>query len=247
MQQAATDWPASVAGLAAVAPNDIAAAVVLGCAALASLLCALGVHIAVSRVLFAMGREQVLPAWLGVLHPRWGTPWRAIGLDLVVWVLVAVVALVLTSREGQIALSGGIDDGTTGGIFLFTFLAGVGTPLVMAVYLMLGVAGFLQGRRTGQVGFQVVGALAAVVGGTRPVRRALLLVRAGRAGGGDPAADRDRAVGVRGRGRDRPRAGGLDPPLPALGLVGHGPDLRRGLTRRRSTRPARTAPGAGTC
>ena len=99
-----------------------------------------------------------------MLHPRWGTPWRAIGLDLVVWVLVAVVALVLTSREGQIALSGGIDDGTTGGIFLFTFLAGVGTPLVMAVYLMLGVAGFLQGRRTGQVGFQVVGALAAVVG-----------------------------------------------------------------------------------
>lgn len=164
VQQAATDWPASVAGLAAVAPNDIAAAVVLGCAALASLLCALGVHIAVSRVLFAMGREQVLPAWLGVLHPRWGTPWRAIGLDLVVWVLVAVVALVLTSREGQIALSGGVDDGTTGGIFLFTFLAGVGTPLVMAVYLMLGVAGFLQGRRTGQVGFQVVGALAAVVG-----------------------------------------------------------------------------------
>jgi len=54
----------------------VVGAVVLGCAALASLFCALGVHIAVSRVLFAMGRERVLPRWLGVLHPRWGTPWR---------------------------------------------------------------------------------------------------------------------------------------------------------------------------
>jgi amino acid transporter len=164
VRQAATDWPASVAGLAAVAPSDAVAAVVLACAALASLFCALGVHIAVSRVLFAMGRERVLPAWLGVLHPRWGTPWRAIGLDLVVWVLLAAGAVLLTSRESQVALAGGLDDGLTGGVFVFTFLAGIGTPLVMAVYLMLGVAGVAQGRRTGRTGFQVVGALAALVG-----------------------------------------------------------------------------------
>lgn len=162
--QAATDWPASVAGLAAVAPNDTVAAVVLACAALASLFCALGVHIAVSRVLFAMGRERVLPAWLGVLHPRWGTPWRAIGLDIAVWVVLAVAAVLLTSRESQVALAGGIDDGLTGGVFVFTFLAGVGTPLVMLVYLLLGVAGVAQGRRTGRAGFAATGALAAIVG-----------------------------------------------------------------------------------
>ena len=164
VQQAATDWPASVAGLAAVAPNEAAAAIVLACAALASLFCALGVHIAVSRVLFAMGRERVLPAWLGELHPRWGTPWRAIALDLAVWVLLAVVALLVTSRESQVALAGGLDDGTTSGLFLFTLLAGFGTPLVMAVYLLLGVAGIAQGRRTGHPGLQVTGALAALVG-----------------------------------------------------------------------------------
>jgi amino acid transporter len=164
VRQATTDWPVSVAGLAAVAPNDAVAAVVLGCAALASLFCALGVHIAVSRVLFAMGRERVLPAWLGVLHPRWGTPWRAIALDLAVWVLLAAVALLVTSREGQVALAGGLDDGTTSGLFLFTLLAGFGTPLVMAVYFLLGVAGIRQGYRTRHPGLQVTGALAALVG-----------------------------------------------------------------------------------
>jgi amino acid transporter len=164
VQQAATDWPTSVAGLAAVAPNEAVAAVVLACAALASLFCALGVHIAVSRVLFAMGRERVLPAWLGVLHPRWGTPWRAIALDLAVWVLLAAVSLLVTSREGQVALAGGLDDGTTSGLFLFTLLAGFGTPLVMAVYFLLGVAGIRQGLRTRHTALQVTAALAALVG-----------------------------------------------------------------------------------
>lgn len=164
VQEAATKWPASVAGLAAVAPNEASAAVVLGCAALASLFCGLGVHITVSRVLFAMGRERVLPAWLGVLHPRWGTPWRAIALDIVVWVLLAAGALLLTSRESQVALAGGLDDGKTGGLFLFTLLAGFGTPLVMGVYLMLGIAGIAHGRRTGHRWLQVTGVLAALVG-----------------------------------------------------------------------------------
>jgi amino acid transporter len=164
VQQAATDWPTSVAGLAAVAPNEAVGAVVLACAALASLFCALGVHIAVSRVLFAMGRERVLPAWLGTLHPRWGTPWRAIGLDLVVWVVLAAASVLLTSRESQVAIAGGVDSGITGGVFLFTFLAGVGTPLVMGVYLLLGIAGAAQGRRTGRPGFTVTGVLAALVG-----------------------------------------------------------------------------------
>jgi amino acid transporter len=164
VQQAASDWPASVAGLAAVAPNEAVAAVVLACAALASLFCALGVHIAVSRVLFAMGRERVLPAWLGVLHPRWGTPWRAIGLDIAVWVVLATLSLVLTSRESQVALAGGLDNGLTGGVFVFTFLAGIGTPLVMGVYLLLGVAGTIHGRRTGDAGFTAIGLVAALVG-----------------------------------------------------------------------------------
>lgn len=165
VRQAANDWPASVAGLAAVAPNRAMAAVVLGCAALASLFCALGVHLAVSRVLFAMGRERVLPAWLGRLHPRWNTPWRAIALDIAVWLVLACGSVLLTGRATQVAVAGGLDNQLTGGVFVFTFLAGLGTPLVMFVYLLLGVAGFAQGRRTGHTRFQLVAGLAAVVGG----------------------------------------------------------------------------------
>ncbi|WP_169736853.1 APC family permease [Pseudonocardia spinosispora] len=164
VRQAAVDWPTSVAGLAAVAPNHVFAGIVLACAALASLFCALGVHMAVSRVLFAMGRERVLPPWLGHLHPRWNTPWRAIGLDIVVWVVLAAGSLLLTSHATQVATAGGVDNATTGGVYVFTLLAGIGAPLVMFVYLLLGIAGTLQGRRTGQVGFQVVAVLAGLVG-----------------------------------------------------------------------------------
>jgi amino acid transporter len=164
VRQAATAWPTSVAGLAAVAPNRVFAAIVLACAALASLFCSLGVHMTVSRVLFAMGRERVLPAWLGQLHPRWNTPWRAIGLDIVVWLVLATGSVVLTSHATQVTLAGGVDNELTGGVFVFTFLAGLGTPLVMFVYLLLGVAGTMQGRRDRQPGFQVVAVLAGLVG-----------------------------------------------------------------------------------
>lgn len=67
VQQAANDWPASVAGLGVVAPNRVMETLVLGSAAVASFLCALGLHNTVSRVLFTMGREHVLPRWLGEL------------------------------------------------------------------------------------------------------------------------------------------------------------------------------------
>lgn len=164
VQQAATDWPTSVAGLAAVAPNTLTAAIVLACAALASLFCGLGVHMAVSRVLFAMGRERVLPAWLGRLHPRWNTPWRAIGIGVTAWVLLAGSSVLLTSRATQVTVSGGEDSELTAGVFAFTFLAGLGTPLLMFVYLLLGIAGTMQARRTGNLGFQIIAVLTSVVG-----------------------------------------------------------------------------------
>lgn len=95
VRQAAHDWPASVAGLAAVAPNNVFSAIVFAAASIASLFCSLGVHTAVSRVLFAMGRERVLPSWLGRLHPRWNTPWRAISVGLAIWIVLAIASLLL--------------------------------------------------------------------------------------------------------------------------------------------------------
>jgi amino acid transporter len=163
VQQAKTDWPASVAGLAAVAPNQSLANVVLASAAVASLFCALGVHTAVSRILFAMGRERVLPGWLGQLHPRFNTPWNAIAVDLVCWVVFCTLVVAVTSRETKVALTA-VDDANTDGVYAFTFLATLGTPLVMLVYLLVGVSGVLHGRRTGRRSLVVTGALASVVG-----------------------------------------------------------------------------------
>ena len=80
------------------------------------------------------------------------------------WVLRAGGSVVLTSRETQVAIAGGLDNGLTGGVYVFTFLAGIGTPLVMGVYLMLGIAGVSHGRRIGDSRFRVVGGLVAVVG-----------------------------------------------------------------------------------
>ncbi|MFJ6158769.1 APC family permease [Pseudarthrobacter sp. NPDC092184] len=50
--------------------------------------CALASVTALSRVLFTMGREGVLPAWFGDVHPRSGTPLRAITVVLPVTVAV---------------------------------------------------------------------------------------------------------------------------------------------------------------
>ncbi|MFC7068928.1 APC family permease [Halobaculum lipolyticum] len=45
-----------------------------------------------SRVAFAMGRERQLPAGLGRIHPRYGTPWLAIAASAVVMLVATVSA-----------------------------------------------------------------------------------------------------------------------------------------------------------
>ena len=164
VQQATQDWPASVAGLAAVAPSTALGNVVLAAAAAASFFCALGVHTAVSRVLFAMGRERVLPGWFGQLHPRFRTPWHSILFTLVVWFGMVMGSVWSTSRQTQVGVSG-VDDPTTGGVYAFSWLATLGTPLVMFVYLLVGVAGIVYGVRTRQKGFVIFGVPATAAGG----------------------------------------------------------------------------------
>lgn len=162
VEQAATDWPASATGLAAVAPGKTSAALVVAAAAGASLFCALGLHTASSRVLFAMGREGVFPRVLGRLHPRWNTPWSAMGFVHAIWVLLIVGSVFLVSRDAQVALAGGIDNNVTGGVFAFSLLLNFGTPVVMFVYLLLGVAGIAHGLRGARRSFVLAGVAASV-------------------------------------------------------------------------------------
>jgi amino acid transporter len=161
VEQAKTDWPLSATGLAAVAPDTLTSALVIAAAGGASLFCGLGLHTASSRVLFAMGRERVLPSFLGRLHPQWNTPWSSMIFVLVIWFVLIGGSVILTSREVQIALAGGVDDYSTGGVFAFSLLLNFGTPVVMFVYFMLGFAGILHGVRNSMPKFVAAGVAAA--------------------------------------------------------------------------------------
>lgn len=162
VKQAKTDWPASATGLAAVAPGTTTAALVVAAAAGASLFCALGLHTASSRVLFAMGREGVFPRALGRLHAHWNTPWTAMSFVHTIWVVLIAGSVLLVPRGAQIALAGGVDSNVTGGIFAFSLLLNFGTPVVMFVYLLLGVAGIIHGLRGARRSFVVAGVAASL-------------------------------------------------------------------------------------
>ncbi len=162
VEQAATDWPLAATGLAAVAPNTLSSALVLASAAGASLFCALGLHTATSRVLFAMGREGVLPSGLGRLHARWNTPWNSMLLVIILIVLLIGGPVLLTPYDAQVALVGGIDDHTTGGQYAFSLLLNYGTPVVIFVYVMLGFTAILHGIRNRAPKFVFAGAAAAL-------------------------------------------------------------------------------------
>jgi amino acid transporter len=100
-----------------------------------------------SRLLYGMSRQELLPAWLGEVHPRRRTPHLAIGI-------IFVVAL-------AIAWSGSL-----------TALAGVTSGLVMIVFFLVNASlTLIQLREPGQSGFRAprfapplgaVGALALV-------------------------------------------------------------------------------------
>ena len=168
--EATKAWPLSASGLAAVAPGQLSQALVTLAAAGASLFCALGLHTASSRVLFAMGREKVLPQALGRLNPKYNTPWNSMFVAIVVWLLLIFVPVIFTSQATQIAVGGGDPasapyDFVSGGLFSFTLLLGYGTPVVIFVYLMLGVTAVIHGVRTKKTRFVLGGIMAAIFAG----------------------------------------------------------------------------------
>ncbi|MCS5729952.1 APC family permease [Herbiconiux moechotypicola] len=61
------------------------------------LACAIASTTALARVLFAMGREGVLPPVLGVTHRRFRTPWVAAAVAVPVVALVPIVSIALGS------------------------------------------------------------------------------------------------------------------------------------------------------
>jgi amino acid transporter len=171
VREAAEKWPSSAQGLAAVTTTKTLTNLVLFAAASSSLFAALGVHTAVTRFLFAMGRERVLPSALSRIHRRWRTPVTATVTSLFVYIVLIWGLLQLSSENTQIALGGGATETgpalpTTirGSLVAFSYWASFATPAIMFAYLLLGLAGIRRGRARHARGLAVAGGSAAIAG-----------------------------------------------------------------------------------
>ncbi len=91
-----------------------------------------------TRTLYAMGREGVLPRWLGQTHPRFQTPANAtVSVAVVSTIAAAFVGFVM----GQDALGGQP-------ITVYYFFATLGTLAVIVVYIGLCLGGAVFFKRT---------------------------------------------------------------------------------------------------
>jgi amino acid transporter len=93
-------------------------------AALSFLACALACTTAVARVLLTMGREGVLPVWLGRTHPVFLTPFNGLAVSV-----PAIVALPVT------AMAMGVDDWA-----LLNAIAATAIPGYVMAYILTCVA-----------------------------------------------------------------------------------------------------------
>ncbi len=123
---------------------DIAA---IGSAFIVCLACAT----AATRTLFAMGREGVLPSWLGRTHPVHRTPTNAI-------LVIAAVATVAAFLVGFFWDFGGSFSTN------YFFFASIGTIAVCLVYVVLCVGGSVYFRRLSQRYNPLIHGLIPVVG-----------------------------------------------------------------------------------
>ncbi len=87
--------------------------------------CLLAVHNTTVRVMFAMGRDRVLPASLGDVHKRWFSPHRAIAAQTVSTVVVGL------------ATGFWLGPGATGA---YGFTGAIGTVAIVLVYMLSNIA-----------------------------------------------------------------------------------------------------------
>ena len=123
---------------------DLAA---IGSAFIVCLACAT----AATRTLFAMGREGVLPSWLGRTHPVHRTPTNAI-------LVIAAVATVAAFLVGFFWSFGGSYSTN------YFFFASIGTIAVCLVYVVLCIGGSVYFRRVSARYNPVIHGLVPVIG-----------------------------------------------------------------------------------
>jgi amino acid transporter len=114
-----------------------------------------------TRYLYSMGREQILPSSFGNTHPRWKSPHIAsIAQSVFSLLVVGFLGLVIqhANKDGSVSYALGIADGTiyqqTNGISSYGWLAIIGTICFMLVYILVNIAAPVYARRRGE--FRVV-------------------------------------------------------------------------------------------
>jgi amino acid transporter len=120
------------------------------CAIVCLFSCALAVHNTTARILFAMGRDRVLPAALGRAHPRWHSPHVAVG---------AQAAFTLAAGLG---LGVWLGPGPAGA---YGFTGAVGAVAIIVVWMTSGVALIryaVRARERGAVRYFMLPALSVV-------------------------------------------------------------------------------------
>jgi amino acid transporter len=169
VREATTAWPKSAAGISVLAESYASYLrnwVVLA-GGLSALFCGLGVHTAVTRTVYVMGRDAVLPRPLGRTHPRRQTPHVAIIVNLGLMVAVAVVIIGATPQATRNAV-GATPGPLSSGFYLFAEGLTIISPLVMGCYALLSLAGIRaafrgQGARDGRLGRHLAVPTAALV------------------------------------------------------------------------------------
>ncbi|HET8846691.1 MAG TPA: APC family permease [Ktedonobacteraceae bacterium] len=114
----------------------------------------LAFHNGMIRYLYSMGRERVLPGWLGKTHPRWGSPYAASFVQSAFSLLVVLfLALIIqhANADGSTSYALGIADGKTSqqtnGIASYGWLAIIGTLNFLLVYILVNISAPFYARR----------------------------------------------------------------------------------------------------
>jgi amino acid transporter len=149
VREATTAWPESAGGLQPLAAEYASwlSNWVLLAGGVAALFCGLGLHNAITRQLFAMGREGMLPAALGRTHPKHKTPHVAIIFYLAFIVVETLVIVFTVGQATREALGGGTEGTLAAGFYMFAEGLTLCAPPIMFGYLMLSLAGLRFGLR----------------------------------------------------------------------------------------------------
>jgi amino acid transporter len=136
VRNATTAWPADTAPLLTMAHRFASGLgdLILLAASLSAFICALGIHNTVSRIWYSMGREGILPSFLGRTHRVHKTPHLAIFLNLGLWIALPIIAVNLAAGSTTKALGGSA-------FYIFTELLTLATPPIMLGYVLVTLAG----------------------------------------------------------------------------------------------------------